>query len=539
MSAWLDIDGGPDGYVTSFTQGKNPAAAGALILPRLSEISALRRTISIPGLAAASAASFTATLDNADGAITRHYAAAPPLRRRAELFVGGTQMLAGVVTGLGLAGAARLDVTAGLDRPLSDHVPLRTSAAWGGWRDIVALPWGYGQVTITPIQYGSEQRVFFLLDHPIAGVDSVKRDDVETSAWHFWNGTDSAGHACAFIELATPLAAGERLAVTLRGRLHPVTGRLLASAAEILWDVLANLAGLDVAWEALDDYRAETAGLTLGGLIDDNAVTIRATLDALLQSTGSAWSAAMPGIAHLWPAAADDAAPAMLVTPLAVTDVSASCRHDDIYTVLRVLYDYDHAAGRARRAVQIEAPEAIRNYGRLELEWDAGWLRSPRHAEALGQRLLRAIARPRWQIGWQQSAPAAPGGWVEIDHPQLPVSGRHRLIEAEVDFSGAQITCALTVPAGEPPAVVTGQLSSAFDPLIQAGITVEIAGSEIIFTARGDDGQPLPGAKITLDGGVSRIADNAGRVSFPVQRGRHVLLVEAQGYPPSESVITL
>ena len=84
------------------------------------------------------------------------------------------------------------------------------------------------------------------------------------------------------------------------------------------------------------------------------------------------------------------------------------------------------------------------------------------------------------------------------------------------------------------PAIETTRLSTAFEPVIQAGITVEVARSEIIFTARDEQGRPLAGAKITLDGGASGIADSAGRASFPVQRGRHVLLVEAQGYPASE-----
>lgn len=75
--------------------------------------------------------------------------------------------------------------------------------------------------------------------------------------------------------------------------------------------------------------------------------------------------------------------------------------------------------------------------------------------------------------------------------------------------------------------------------MIQAGITVEVAGSEIIFTARDEQGKVLPGARITLNGAATRIADSAGRVSFPVARGRHALLVEADGYPPFETVVVI
>ena len=121
-----------------------------------------------------------------------------------------------------------------------------------------------------------------------------------------------------------------------------------------------------------------------------------------------------------------------------------------------------------------------------------------------------------------------------MDHPLSPIQGRHRLISAELDLSAASLACTVEAPVGAAPVIETMKLSTAFDPVIQPGVTVEVAGSEIIFTARDEQGRPLAGAKITLDGGASRIADSAGRASFPVQRGRHVLLIEAQGYPASE-----
>jgi hypothetical protein len=123
---------------------------------------------------------------------------------------------------------------------------------------------------------------------------------------------------------------------------------------------------------------------------------------------------------------------------------------------------------------------------------------------------------------------------VDIAHPLSPITGRHRLVSAELDLSAAGLACAVEAPVGPVPEIETTTLSTAFDPVIQPGVTVEVANGEIIFTARDEQGRPLAGAKITLDGGASRIADSAGRASFPVQRGRHVLLIEAQGYPASE-----
>ena len=371
-------------------------------------------------------------------------------------------------------------------------------------------------------------------------MDEVKRDDVATPAYAWQNAVDSTGRAVAFLELAQPLAEGERLAVTLRGRMHPGTGRVLQTPAEILFDLLANLAGAPVQWADLDDYRTETAGLVLGGLVGDNTVTIRAAVDELMQSAGSAWSAGMPGVALTWPPLPDDAAPALRADALTAADMQAATQAGGIFTVLRVLYDYDHANARYRRAVQLRAPEAAKDYGELELEWNAPWLRTPRHAEALGQRMLAWLARPRWRLSWQQSfADVETGAWAELVHPLAPISGRHRLLAARLDLSTASLECTAEAPVGAAPAIETTKLSTAFEPVIQPGIAVEVAGNEIIFTARDEQGAALPGARITLDGNATRIADSAGRVSFPVARGRHALLVEADGYPPFETVVVI
>lgn len=536
MTPWLEIDGGDAAcQVNVVPPGIARITAPGLTLPLLAGLSSIQRPLSIPGIAAAPTSNMEATLDNAGAQLTLLWGERPPMRRAVRVATPKGVLFDGIAVGLQLGEQARLSIEAGADRPLSDNVPLRTSAVWGGWRDVRVLPWVWGHVTLTPLQYSDDQRVFFLADHPIQGVDEVKRDDVATDAWAFYNGVDSTGRAVAFVELAMPLAEGERLAVSVRGRMHPDTGRLLQTPAEILHDVLANLARAPVQWADLDDYRTETAHVVLGGLLADNSISIRAAVDGLLQSCGGAWAAAMPGVAITWPPLPDDAAPALRVDKLTAQGLQASTTAQGLHTAVRVLYDYDHAAQRYRRAIQLQAPEAVKDFGLLELEWPAPWLRTPRQAEELGQRVLGWLARPRWRVSWQHSfTDVATGAWVDMAHPLSPIAGRHRLVSAELDLSAAGLTCTVEAPVGPVPHIETTTLSSAFDPVIQPGVTVEVANGEIIFTARDEQGRPLGGAKITLDGGASRIADSAGRVSFPVQRGRHVLLIEAQGYPPSE-----
>ncbi|RMX07409.1 carboxypeptidase regulatory-like domain-containing protein [Allofranklinella schreckenbergeri] len=548
MIAWLDIDGGDAACSVSLTGPADrraaAAASGAKVLPLLAALSAIERPLSIPGIASAAASHMQASLDNGRAAITALWGDAPPLRRAARVMTlspaGPSRVFEGLVTALELGQDARISLEAGLDRPLSDNLPLRTSAVWGGWRDVRVLPWAWGRVTLAPIQYSDDQRVYLLADHPIEGVDEVKRDDVPTQAYEWRNALDSTGHAVALLELAEPLAEGERLAVTLRGRMHPQTGRLLQTPAEIVHDVLAHLAGAPVQWADLDSYRTETAAIALGGVLADNSISIRAAIDHIIQSAGGAWSAGMRGIAMTWPPAADEAAPALRIDPRSAASVRASASATGICTVLRVLYDFDHAAGRYLRAIQLRAPDAARQYGELELEWPAPWLRTPRQAEALGQRMLAWLARPRWRVSWEQSFADAPtGAWVDIDHPLSPIQGRHRLIAAELDLAAASLRATVEGAVGAAPAIETVRLSSAFDPVIQPGITVEVADGEIIFTARDEQGRPLAGARIMLNGGATRIADNLGRVSFAAARGRHVLTIEADGYPQSEAVVVI
>lgn len=519
-----------------------PVVSGALMLPVLTRVGQIRRPLSAPGLAGAETASVTIDLDNAGGAVTRRFGGRPPVRAVARVMSAqGDELFAGVVTSCSLSDVASMTIEAGLRRPLTDTVPLRTSVVWGGYKDVRPLPVVYGAARLSPVPYTPDGRVFVLADHPVAGVDGVTRDDAPTSAWAFRNGVDSTGQAVAFLELATPLAEGEALAVRLRGKRHAGTGRLLSAPAEILHDLLANVCGCPLPWPAFDRFRSETAKLSLGGVVDDPGRSIRATVDALLMSVGAAWSAGAEDVAmrYPWPAFGRVAVTASPRTVAGVPD--ATCAHDDIVTVLRVVYDYDHAQGRPRRAMELTAPEAIRDHGRIEREWDAGWLRSPRDAQQLGERVLAWMCRPRWHVRWTQAGlpSTRPGDLARLDHPLMPLAGDHRLLAADIDLDALCVECVAEAPVGDPPRIVTTALSTAFEPLLQSGATVEYRDGMAILTILDDAGQPLASAKVTLDGDVTRITDAAGRVSFKTARGRHVAHVEATGFAPMDIEVTL
>lgn len=547
MNLWLEVDGERP---TVFYRGALPLqAVVAMPLPLLSRIGTIRRPLSVPGLSSAETASVAIDLDNAAGEVSRRFADTPPVRATARVMSTAGVLFSGVVTRVALSESASLTIEAGIRAPLTDTVPLRTSVVWGGYKAVLPLPVVYGRAVLSPVPYDATGRRFVLADHAIAGVDKVWRDDAPTTAWAFANGVDSTGQAVAFLELALPLAEGERLAVALRGKRHAGSGRLLQHPAEILHDLLGNVCGSPLDWSRLDRFRSQTAALVLGGVIADPAKTIRQTVDELLLSVGAAWSAGADEVAMLYPGEvpvdgsieANNASPVSLLT---ASELSAESAHEGIVTALRVVYDTDHAAGRPRRALALECPEAIRRYGRIEREWDAGWLRSPRDAQRLGERLLGWMARPRWRVRWQ--APLAdgwrtmlPGGLARLDHPRSPLAGVQRLLAADIDPDGLRVDCAVEAPVGNLPKIVTTALSTAFEPLLQTGATVEYRDGQALFTLLDEAGQAIAGASVTLDGAVTRVSDAHGRVSFPAPRGKHTVHVEATGYAPMDIEVTL
>jgi len=537
----LDIAAPAGSLAVRLTSRHTGAASttAALTLPALIGTSALQQHLSIPGMEPAPVASMQIDCNsdipfNGSGRTLGHlWAASPPLGCQARLLdSAGRPLFDGIIQSIETGNHTRLHIESGEQRPLSSTLALRTSAAWGHWRDIRPLPWGYGRVSIEPLQYSGDRRIFHLLDHPIEAVEHLWRDNHPESAYAWHNGTDSSGHPVSLLELAEPLSEGETLRVQLRGKRHPHTGHLLQTPGDILGDILTHLAGLPEAAGRLHTFSHHTRHILLGGVLNDNSLTARAVIDHLLQSIGAAWSLDLPEIASLWPLAATQAQPALEAAPLHTSNLQAASSHQHIYTRLRILFDWDCAQQRHRQALEASAPQAIAQHGDKLLEWPAPWLRHARDAGQLAERILGHTARPRWRISWQTALTSARiGDTVHIRHPHSPLSGHWPITATEIDSTSATLQCSVIGNVGEKPDITLGSASRAFEPLLQPGITVETAAGEILFTATGDDGQPLAGASITLDGGATRIADNRGRVSFTAARGKHTLLVRAQGYP--------
>lgn len=534
---WVEIDDGP---TVSFWREPQARALQTAPMgwPLLASIGPLTQPLVRPGLGGGETANVSVTLDDASGVLARRWPV-PPLRRAARVCAPEGTLFAGFLTAWEGGARTTLRIEGGARWALTDALPLRTSAVWGAWKSVAALPLVYGACTLRPVQYDPQGQMFLLADHPIAGVDAVTRDDAPTAQWALHHATDVTGRPCAFLELGTPLAPGERLAVTLRGKLHPHTGQPLQAPHEVLEDLVVRVIGLNVPAGAFELLRTQCGDWRIGAVFSDAKMTQRQAIDALCQSIGAAWCTDADFFARLWPA--DAQPPRVTLDALAARDVQASSQHGDIATVLRVLYDRDDATGQPRRAVQMAAPDAVARYGRIEREWSAPFLRSPRHAQQLGQRLLQWLAQPVWTLQWSMPYCALRAAdAVRIEHPCLAAQAAI-VTSVQLDPSRAQVSVQAQAPSADPGAVavVVERLSQAFSSALQTGATVEYTDGQAVFTLRGESGEPLSGARVVFDGKITRYADAWGRVVFTASRGAHRLRVTADGYAPMDIEVSV
>lgn len=222
-------------------------------------------------------------------------------------------------------------------------------------------------------------------------------------------------------------------------------------------------------------------------------------------------------------------------------DVSAQCAASDLATVLRVEFSFD-ASGQAQQAVILECPSAIRRFGRIEATYQAKWTRSARQAESIGKSMLENMARPSWSISATIPPAAArkllPGDDVVINHPWLP-SGTAMVTDLEEQPLAMTATMTCRIAAGSVPIITLTKQAGAFAPLGAGGVSVDYAAGVATLTILDDSSRPLAGARVTLDGGTTRITDSKGQVQFKTSRGTHAISITAAGYADMESEIVI
>lgn len=409
--------------------------------------------------------------------------------------------------------------------PLTAPLPLRTTAAWDAYREAVVIPHRYGNTGGVLLQYDQQRRVFVWADHPVVSIDAVLVNGQQVGGWAWRNRVDSAGRAVAFVEFDEPVDEGAQPVARGRGKRDASTGVLLTQPADVIYDVLATIAGQPVTRGQLAAFRAacDSYQLEVGGSIE-SAATVRAVVQGIVASIGAIYAPDARDVCHLYPGG--PAEPARWTAPLSVA-VSAAAGASELVTDLTLRYA--HESGQPRAAVQLDAPDAAAAYGARAVTIDAPWVTSARVAVQVATRLIQHAARPLWRVnvgGLRGNVRI--GDTLAVNSAVLPLAVSAPVLSRELDAAAELSAVAVEWPVGDVPAVRLIRQASQLEPEQYTSVGIVTIGDQRVLTLREEDGRPIVGASVTLNGGLTRQTDGAGRVSFPASSmppGQHTLSV--------------
>ena len=411
----------------------------------------------------------------------------------------------------------------------SDPLPLRRVTDLPGYRVDHAqrfLPWVFGRATLAPVPLDLMGQEWLVADHPIAAVTRVTVAGKVTQGWQLQQRLDATGHAVAVLRLAQPTTT-DPVAVTVSGRQDAVTGALLQSPGGVVRELMRLCGHAEPvdAWSGLDEH----VGTIDLGLVLQEPMTLRAALAAVIEPLGMIWR---PG----W--AGPDAPQQPLLTLDLRNTESISARADTalLATTARVLYAHDWAVGGARGALGLGAPDAQAAWGDLPLEIDLPGVRYARDALTIATKTLADRARPVWTIEAEvddRAGALRAGQTVALSHPLVP-SGLAVVTALTHSREAGIYNVTAKMHTAAPARVVLLQRSGGVDPAGAQPTGVSYRDGVATFVITDDQGNPLAGAAVTLDGVSTLNTNSAGQVQFRTPRGAHVLTVQADGFASFE-----
>lgn len=492
--------------------------------PWLRSVGTLRVAARAGGTGATEASTLTVLLDNAAGQAARVLDV--PLRRMATVFdVSGAEFFRGTVQRVRPGQGYELTIeSGGAARLLSEPLPMRTTRDLGDFAADAPIPYRLGDLRAArfPLLRLSDTE-FLVAGHPF-DVEEVFVDGDRTLAWESALRTDAKGNRWQVVIFGAPLGNDAKASATGQGDRDPDTGALIENPADLM-EYVAALGGVDLIFPVL---RAQCAaeGIRLAGSIDEPK-SIGTWIDSIAYSAGAIWT---PSDATLYPGSTGAIIDLTSAVAGGLDDPIAELA--DSADVLRVAYDRSDAAGRAQAHLELSA--SPQRFGGVLAEVELPWVRVAANAEAIGRRLLTRMAAKRFSVELTvEDHTLRPCRQVRlVDSPEWQIPGEDPTlmvltVEVAADAGAARATGEALLST---PSIAVTAHSLALPDTTEGGVDVDFRDGVATFTVRDEDGKPLAGARVSMDGSAPRTTDQAGRVSFATRAGRHELLVEVPGF---------
>ncbi len=427
-------------------------------------------------------------------------------------------------------------------RSLSDPLPLRSTAGFPAYNTVQPLPLVYGVCSVPAIPYSADNRIHFIADHSILSVDAVTVDGKPIKAYQLHNTADATGHPIALLELQDS-AESSSIRADVHGKLSD-SGVVITNPAELVYDLLA-VAGIEIERSRLLDFRSQTAGIELGGVIADDSASLRSILTEIMMSIGAVWTLGAPQVATLYPLFERPAGtPITLIPSLHIADLSGSTRADAIYTVLRYEYAQDYAAGKPSAALTLQS-ETAQRYGKIVKTVRAPMVRNLASALSIATRMLQYGSVPVYRAqstlawGWQDEE-IGPMDWIATAHHNLPASasGAYFVADSSSAIGGDSYELSLESITRSPPAVELIGQSSLFE-FVKSDLQYEYVDGVLTITVLNTETDaPLKNASVTILG-QEKFSDEKGIVKFRLDHGTYSIRIAAPGFASFTSELTI
>lgn len=416
---------------------------------------------------------------------------------------------------------------------LFEDLPLRTTRVLGDFAEDKVLPHRYGDLTGAqfPLIRLSDSK-FFAADHPME-VTKVFTDRLETASWEPALESDEDGNTWTIVNMGAPVPKETVVTACGKGKLNPKTGALLENPGEILQDIY-RLGGRTDDWGQLR-AEASAAGLAMAGSVTE-AAQFGKYADDVTISAGAIW---IPGMSRLYPTT-DVIGPIIDLDKMTASGVSASASIQNTADILRLGFDVAEATGKAQRFIQLEA--SPQRFGGVVREMTLDWLRQAANAEPVARRYLEYFAGERYDVQFStERTDVLPGRWVRlVAHPEWEFDDEDdpvmMVVEAVIDPQSRTITAKCKWLRSVPAITVTAH-SVGLPDTGQGAVEVSTKNGITTITLVDQDGRPVAGARVQIDGGQVSTTDQRGQVQFIVPPGSHTLAVEMKGFAPLELVI--
>lgn len=423
---------------------------------------------------------------------------------------------------------------------LTDSLPLNSTSSLASYNTVQPIPHVYGVCTVGVMPYAQDNRFHLIANHSIRSVDQVRIQDQPSKAYQLHNITDPSGLAIAVLELENSAESSD-IAIDVHGKLNKA-GVVITNPAELIYDLIHNVAGIEVDYSRLLDFRSQTAHIELGGVIDDSTSTLRNLITQILTSIGAVWTLGSPSIATLYPLFDRPMGTPLTSIPTRyIESLSSSLTLDSIFTVLKYEYDQDYYSNKPISTIELTST-TLQRYGERVKTISAPLVRNANSALSIATRLLQYYSTPVFkallELDWDQEI--APMDWIDMTHPNLPASRTGEYFVWDSSSSVGSTVYDLTIESmiQSPPNVeLTGQ-SNLFE-FTQSELSYVYEDGVLTLTVvNTETGTPLKNASVTILG-QEKFSDEKGVVKFKLDHGTFTVKITAPGFSSFTSEIAI